>query len=315
MKSDLITIGISCYNAEGTIVPAVRSALNQEWENLEVVVVDDRSTDSSRELVETIARTDQRVRLIRHEVNTGVGGARKTIVDASKGVFVTFFDDDDQSDRHRVATQRKRILNYEAATGQKLVACYASGQRRYLNGYVRQLPAIGSQPEIPVGRQVVDYLLFNERDPDGFYGSGTPACALMARRATIESAGNFDPSFRRVEDSDFAIRLAYLGAHFIGCPEKLYTQTATSGMDKSPEANLRAELHLLEKHKPYLDTKGLYGYARQWFYFRFYHFNGDKQKAFFAIMRSWWANPFRTTRHLLRSAPRRFFHEYRMRQG
>lgn len=312
MKLELITIGIPCYNAESTIAAAIQSALNQEWRNLEILVVDDCSSDSSPELVMSIARRDNRIRFIRHEVNSGVGGARKTIVDAAVGDFVIFFDDDDQSDPRRVSVQHSRIVSYEAQAGQSLIACYASGQRRYPNGYVRPIRAIGSQAEIPTGQIVADYLLLNERNQTAFYGSGTPACALMARKSIIETVGNFDSDFRRVEDSDFAIRLAYKGGHFIGCSESLYTQTATTGKDKSPSANLEAELHLLEKHKDYLDSKGLYEYARQWFYFRYYHFSGNRPKAFFALMKSWLASPWRTTLHFIRSGPRRFLHERRM---
>ncbi|MCH8285216.1 glycosyltransferase family 2 protein, partial [candidate division KSB1 bacterium] len=65
METPLITVGITCFNAEDTIERAVRSALNQRWPNLEVVVVDDRSTDGSFDVVEKLARDDTNLKIVR----------------------------------------------------------------------------------------------------------------------------------------------------------------------------------------------------------------------------------------------------------
>ncbi len=312
MTAELITIGMPCYNAAATLRAALKSALAQDWKQLEVIVVDDCSTDTSVEIVEEFSKDDPRMRLIRHKSNTGAGGARKTILEHARGEFIAFFDDDDVSAPSRLALQQARIKEYETATGATLVACYASGERVYPNGYIRDLRAIGSQPRAPKGIQVADYLLLNERVAGVFYGAGTPASALMARKIVLTTAGGFDKEQRRAEDVDFAIRLALAGGHFIGCPEKLYKQFATTGSDKSAKANFDAETKLLQKHKAYLDSLGLYNYAWNWFHFRYYHFSKQRPKAVYALLRSLLANPLRTVKHLLRSAPRRLAHEARL---
>lgn len=312
MDLEKITIGIPCFNAETTIRRAIESALEQDWSNIEILIVDDRSTDQSPQIVRSIAHEDHRVRLIRHTTNTGVGGVRQTIVNEATGDFIVFFDDDDESHTSRLRIQRNRILEYEKQTGQSLIACYASGQRRYPNDYVIKLPAIGSQPEIPIGESVIDYLLFNERIPGVFYGAGPPTCALMARKTIIQEIGGFDIKFRRVEDTEFAIRLALKGGHFVGCAEELYTQFATTGGDKSAAANLDAELQLLEKNKAYLLSKKRYRYARCWFRFRYYHFSKKYARAILTLLSCWVGNPWLVTQHFFRSAPRRILHEIRM---
>jgi glycosyltransferase involved in cell wall biosynthesis len=304
-----VTVGLTCFNAGQTIERALRSALAQEWQNLEVVVVDDASTDNSWEIIDCFSRRDARVCAVRRAVNGGVGAARNTILDSASGDFVVFFDDDDESVPDRVRVQYEALRDYEAAWGCGLIACYASGMRRYPNGYELRIAAIGSRQETPKGDVVADCLLFNARKAGVFFGAGTPTCALMARLSTFRAVGGFDGDFRRVEDVDFAIRLALAGGHFIGCPEPLYLQYATMAADKTPEKNLESELRLVEKHAKYLKQKGKYHYARDWFRIRYYHFDKQHLRFLVALAVFLMRHPFSGFRHLLRSAPGRLKHE------
>ena len=97
MENQLVTIGITCFNAEETIKRAIRSALGQDWQNIEILVVDDCSTDSSVEIITKAITNDSRARLIKHVKNCGPAGARNTILDQACGEFIAFFDDDDES--------------------------------------------------------------------------------------------------------------------------------------------------------------------------------------------------------------------------
>ncbi len=305
----LITIGLTCYNAQDSIVRALKSAQAQDWPDLEILVVDDCSSDNSANLVAEAAAQDNRIRLIRHEVNQGPGAARQTIFTAARGEFIAFFDDDDESLPQRVRTQYERIMAVEKETGQRLIACYASGVRKYPNGYEKTLEAIGSRGPLPHGAQMAGRILYFETNPDWFYGSGTPSCSLFIRRDTVAAAGGFDPAFRRVEDLDFAVRLALLGGVFAGCPEPLFIQHASTGSDKSQEKNLIAEIQLAEKHKDYLETKGLYAYATQWPRVRYHHFRGSRKDMILALLPLLVRYPLRATKHFIGSGVRRFLHE------
>jgi glycosyltransferase involved in cell wall biosynthesis len=310
----LITIGITCYNAADTIRRALGSALAQDWPNLEVVVVDDCSLDGSAGIVAKAIADTPNARLIRRATNGGPAAARNSILAEARGEFVAFFDDDDESMPERLRTQHEILRDYEAASGTRLIACYASGWRRYANGYQLRIAAIGSQPTVPKGEVVADYLLFNARSDGVFYGGGTPTCALMARLSTFRALGGFDSSLRRIEDVDFAIRLSVAGGHFIGCPKELYLQHATVAADKTPDKDLQAELQLVEKYAGYLRRKHRYGYARAWFKIRFYHFSGQHLKFLAALAVFLSRHPIAGGRHLLRSAPSRWAHERSMRR-
>lgn len=308
----LITIGITCYNAAATIGRALESAVRQDWPDFEVVVVDDASSDESLQIVEEWAQRDRRIRFYRHPVNLGCAAARNTILREARGVFVAFFDDDDTSSPERLRRQHDHIVKYEKSIGVTLVACYTSGMRYYPSGYAMPIRAIGSQPTVPIGTALVDYILAFVRAPGVFFGAGTPACALMARRATFEVVGGFDESMRRQEDADFAVRLGLMGGHFIGTPESLLQQYVTSGSEKAARAEHESLLRLLRKNREYLEEKGLYDYMLGWSEIRYRHFNRQPLRALLALVRLGLHFPVRTARHFFVSAIRRYRHEQKI---
>ncbi|PDV85583.1 glycosyl transferase [Rhizobium sp. H4] len=313
--SKRVTVGITCFNARDTVANAIRSAQLQDWPNLEILVVDDASTDGSPEYVASLIADDPRIHLICHHENGGAATARNTIIEAATGDFIVFFDDDDESAANRVMLQVAAIETFEASNGSLPVACYAAGERIYPNGHLKPLPAIGSVGTIPCGTDVADYLLFYRRRRDYFYGSGTPTCALMARRELFQELGGFDPSLKRVEDVDFAIRLALVGGCFIGTAERLFLQHSTPGSDKSPDANRSAEIAVAKKHERYLRSIGRYHYAKYWPNLRYHHFKRQYFRFIAQFILIAARNPVLATSHLLATGPKRLRHERRMNKG
>lgn len=307
--ADRITIGILSYNAAETIARAIASAQAQEWPDIEIIVVDDCSTDDSVAIITALAAEDDRIRLIVNDTNLGASANRQKILDHASGDFIAFFDDDDESLPARLRVQHKRILGFESQTGASLIACYASGTRIYPNGYQKPLRAIGSEGRPPHGKAMADRLLFFGGDRNAFYGFGTPTCALMARVSTCQACGGFDPAFRRVEDIDFAVRLALQGGSFIGCREELFYQHATQGSDKSADRNLEAEIMLADKHRAYLESRHRYQYARIWPQIRHAHFTRQYLRMAALLLRLFLAHPFAVTRHILTTGPARLRHE------
>lgn len=307
-----ITIGLTCFNASKTIERALHSALIQDWPVLEVVVVDDASTDCSWEIIAQIANDDSRICTIQHDTNKGVAAARNTILSSASGQFVAFFDDDDVSRPDRLRLQYDRIISYEQQAGSQLVACYSSGQRIYTNGYEMPIRAVGADGKSPIGSVMADYLLFNKRLPEVFYGGGTPTCSLMARAEVFHNLDGFDATMRRQEDIDFAIRLSFMGGHFVGIPEPVLTQYASTGSDKSARSEFESSLKLIDKYADYLRMQNSYRYMQLWTELRFYHFSGEELHAAIVLLRLLIMYPVRTIRHFANSATRRFCHERRM---
>jgi glycosyltransferase involved in cell wall biosynthesis len=104
-----ITVIIPNFNKATYLGPAVDSALQQTLENLEVIVVDDGSTDDSVSVVEEIQKGDSRLRLIAHEKNKGVSAALNTGIRNARSNYVTFLGSDDLFARERCQTLSSKL--------------------------------------------------------------------------------------------------------------------------------------------------------------------------------------------------------------
>lgn len=310
----MITIGITCYNAAETIGRALRSALGQDWPDFEIIIADDASTDQSVAAARAAAAGDVRVKILTHAHNQGVAAMRNAILSASSGDVIVFFDDDDESLPLRLRMQYEALCSYEQKSGADLCACYAGSVRIYPNGYCKIINPVGGADIVPRGPAMADYILFFSRMRGWCYG-GTGGGMLMARRAVFAALDGFDPSFRRAEDLDFAVRLALAGGHFVGAPGILFHQYATSAPDKSPDKNLRNEQALINKHADYLKAKGVYYYAFHWPLLRYYHFTRRYVRFMLVLAGLMMRYPLRASRHFLCTASARFMHERKMKAG
>lgn len=93
-KSPLVTVVIPVYNTQSYLRHCLDSVLSQTYQNLQVILVDDGSSDASPQICDQYAETDRRVFVI-HKRNGGVSSARNTALEAAKGDFITFVDSDD----------------------------------------------------------------------------------------------------------------------------------------------------------------------------------------------------------------------------
>lgn len=106
-----ISVIMPAYNAKDSIELALRGILNQSWTNIEVIVVDDASTDNTAEIVSKIAKIDSRVRLLKHHFNQGAYAARNTAWRVASGEFITNHDSDDWSHPQKLEMLANPLLN------------------------------------------------------------------------------------------------------------------------------------------------------------------------------------------------------------
>ena len=91
----LVSIIVPVYNVEEFLGECLESVLDQDYENIEVLVVDDASRDNSRAIADLFAENDPRVQVIEHEHNRGLGPARNTGARKARGSYIFFLDSDD----------------------------------------------------------------------------------------------------------------------------------------------------------------------------------------------------------------------------
>ncbi len=192
----LISVVIPTYNREATIARAVESALKQTWTNIEVIVIDDGSTDGTEEVVRTI--NDPRVRYLRNDRNLKGGASRNKGGTLARGEYIAFLDSDDEWLAGKLATQMKAVLEHG---NPKAVVCYTRLRVRR-DGKEFMEPARG----IGRGEQVGDYL---------FKNSGhIQTSSLFMSKELFESC-LFDSRLLKHQDWDLAIRLQLIGAEFV----------------------------------------------------------------------------------------------------
>ncbi len=112
MENEKVSIIIPAYNSESTVERAVSSALSQSYANIEVIVVDDGSSDRTAETVERLASKDGRVKLIR-KANGGVSSARNAGIRAAQGEWFITLDADDYIDSDMVEKLYRDVSLYE----------------------------------------------------------------------------------------------------------------------------------------------------------------------------------------------------------
>ena len=101
--NDLVSIIIAAYNVDKYIEECISSVLNQTYSNIEVIVVDDCSSDNTNSICESFRMKDPRVSIIYNEVNLGVSRARNKALEHATGRYVVFVDGDDSLSPEYVA--------------------------------------------------------------------------------------------------------------------------------------------------------------------------------------------------------------------
>ncbi|MCI5073065.1 glycosyltransferase family 2 protein [bacterium] len=106
---ETVSVILPVYNAEKTIAQAIASIQTQNHKNIEVIVVDDCSTDNTKSIVQNISETDSRIHYYRLEQNRGSYYCRNYGITQSTGQYITFHDSDDISRPDRIATSLDAI--------------------------------------------------------------------------------------------------------------------------------------------------------------------------------------------------------------
>lgn len=107
----LVSVILPAYNFETGIHIAIDSILAQTWENIELLIVDDCSTDETVQVVEEYMKQDPRIKLFRTPVNSGPYVARNIALEAASGEFITINDADDWSHAEKIEIQATHLLH------------------------------------------------------------------------------------------------------------------------------------------------------------------------------------------------------------
>ena len=223
----LVSVAIPVYNAQDTIAQTLDSLLAQTHPNLDIIVVDDGSTDATWEVLQPYA---DRVHLIR-QANAGIGAARNTSVQAARGDYIALLDADDLCMPSRMAMQLRYLQTHPDVLlcSTDFGAFNADGPLAASYGavyYTRCSPARGGvrarypqaerfaltpqEQALHGGREAIDVFwgaVYDELVQGNFIHPPT----VMFRREALRLAGGFDPNIRIVCEWEWFVRVARCG--------------------------------------------------------------------------------------------------------
>jgi glycosyltransferase involved in cell wall biosynthesis len=229
MNEPHVSVIIPTHNRRDWLERAMCSALAQTESRLEVIVVDDASSDGTADFLGAQAAADSRVRVLRNSTALGGGGARNAGIAIARAPWVAFLDDDDEWMPEKLARQLRLLVAHPGA-----VACSASFEQHFPGGRVRHF-AVAAAPSL-------DDLLY-----DNVLG-GASVC--VCRRDTLVAIGGFDPRLRSAQDYDLWIRLRERG-QIVACNEPLVKYREHDGLRITNQAasRYRGSRRLYIKHR------------------------------------------------------------------
>jgi glycosyltransferase involved in cell wall biosynthesis len=186
MINPLVSVIIPTYNHAHYLCQAVDSVLDQDFDNYEIIVVDDGSQDNTKQVVEDYG---SKVRYI-YQHNQGLASARNTGIRAAKGDLIALLDADDLYETNYLSTLTSILA---ANTHAQAVHCAS----RFVDGNNNPLPQLAGRI-VPPENLYHDLLMVNFLQP----------LCMMAYRRCYEELDYFDKSFPGVEDWDMWLRMA-----------------------------------------------------------------------------------------------------------
>jgi glycosyltransferase involved in cell wall biosynthesis len=197
-----VSVIIPTHNRAHFLRDAIFSVLNQTFQDFEIIVVDDASTDDTAKVV--AAFNDERIRLLRHDTNKGGSAARNTGILNSQCDYIAFLDDDDEWLPEKLAKQMDILLASPPEVG-----CVYTG---YVMVDRTSGRVIDHRPPTKRGDLSKDLLMSN-------CIGGTSS--VLLRKNCLEKVGLFDEDLPRSQDYDLWIRIANV-FRFEYVPEPLY---------------------------------------------------------------------------------------------
>ncbi len=189
-KNPIVSVIIPTYNRAHLIGRAIQSVLNQTYQDFELIVVDDGSTDNTEEIVKDFQNKDERIKYI-YQNNQGASGARNTGIKNAKGKYIAFLDSDDEWLPEKLEKQIQLFKNSKKKNlgfvGCNVLVVDEQTNKRY-------------EYKTPKYKNVFQRLLENN-----FIRSSS---SVMVKKSVIDNVGLFDESLKNANDWEMWIRIA-----------------------------------------------------------------------------------------------------------
>jgi glycosyltransferase involved in cell wall biosynthesis len=244
----LVSIIIPLFNTEQYIEETLHSATQQSYENIEIIVIDDKSTDTGVAKVKQLMLLDNRITLLSNQRSKGVSGARNTGLDYASGEFITFLDSDDTLSKNSIEYRVKAFNDNSDAS----LIC---GGFDFIDETSNFIEAYWFQ-DIIVKEMNQETGYFKLQNPISFFLTKFNMIitnTIMFRKDMIPKFGIFKENMTHSEDEEYWYRIAITGP-LVFIPKILASyrkrrDSATTDHTKGFEGRLQHKKLMLESTK------------------------------------------------------------------
>ena len=250
-KCPLVSVIIPTYNSAQYITEAIESVLDQTYKDFEIIVVDDGSTDNTKDILEPYIR-ERMVQYV-YQDNQGVAAARNTGIGISNGEFVSFLDADDILDRGSIRNRLDALHSYRGKADCVLADCiffYDNAMKRLQDKQTlwQKRGIFEKLPKTTILEENGQTMLLN----NDLYRTLIRECyfrvqsLLMSRKAFMETGG-FDETLGFQEDWDFFLRCSKLKNIVILKKPLAYIRRGTASLSTHSDIVFSFAMVVLEK--------------------------------------------------------------------
>ena len=227
----LVSVILPTYNRARLLGRAVKSVLNQTFEDFELIIVDDGSTDDTESVIRSF--DDERIKYIRHPMRRGVSAARNTGIKASRGRYIAFQDSDDEWLPKKLEKQVDVFENARPDVG----VVYTGMWRIRRDKSIKYYPA--KEVERKEGH-IHDLLISRSLD--------IATATAMVRRCCFDKVGVFDENLLAFEDYDLWLRISkYYRFKYIDEP-LIRAFLQEDSITLNADASVTAMEHIISKY-------------------------------------------------------------------
>ncbi len=204
----LVTVIVANYNNEKYLNKSLQSVLNQSIKNIEVILIDDNSTDNSRDIAFDLAANDPRLRIVCLDKNMGPSYARNKALEISHGEWISVLDSDDFMRQDRIKTLIQMATEYNADIIADDLLVFSD------SGSILSHKYLGEKFDTLQWISVTEFIKSNS-----FHISDTPGYGVLKpiirREAIQKNNTRYDESLINSEDYDFIVRLMLGGSNYL----------------------------------------------------------------------------------------------------
>jgi len=217
----LVSVIIPVYNVEKFVKEAIESIQNQTYNNLEIIVIDDCSTDNTYNIVENLAKNDKRIKLFKNEKNLGIVKTLNRALTLSNGEYIVRMDGDDISTTNRIETLLNFMIEHPkySLVGSSYEGIDEDGKSRGIS-------------KVPTSQELIEKTILL---------SSPVSHIWIARKEVYDKLNGYRAD--TVEDYDFLLRMKTSNLLFTNIDKVLYKVRLRNGNTASTQGLKQAKAH------------------------------------------------------------------------